>query len=120
MTPAVDTLLTGARALGATVVESLGTIVIVIVASTGADPGEHLSLEQARALGHFTTTRPIREAARAGELPLYGRERSRTTKRGEFMAWLESRRVPSVAGPVDTDIEARVRRLARRRARRAR
>jgi hypothetical protein len=113
----VDTLLAAARALGAMVVESSGATIIVVPATSDLDPQEHPPLERARALGHFKTTRPIKEAARAGELPMYGRERSRTVTRGEFLTWLESRCVPSVAGPVDKDIEARVRRLGRRRAR---
>jgi hypothetical protein len=78
------------------------------------DPDELLTLEEARRLAKFKTTRPIKDAGRRGELPLYGRERSRTVRRGEFLAWLEGRRAPVTAGPDDADMDRRVARLARR------
>jgi hypothetical protein len=78
-----------------------------------ADPSEHLSLEEARSLGRFKTTRPIKDAIRARELVAFGRQRSRTVRRGEFLAWLESHRARPVAGVDDADIERRVARLSK-------
>jgi hypothetical protein len=111
----IEELLALASKAGGTVVRSPLAVVIVLPLDLSTnDPDEHLSLEQARTLGKFRTTRQIREAGRAGALALYGTERTRTVLRGEFVAWLASRRAPPVAGPADVDIERRVRGLARR------
>jgi hypothetical protein len=109
-------LVAQARAVGATVVELAGaTIIVVPSANATQSTDDHLSLEEARALGKFKTTRPIRDAARAGEVRVYGKERTRTVRRGEFLAWLESRcSTRPTAGPDDADLDRRIVRLAAR------
>ena len=115
MSPAMEHLVRLAEAEGATVVRTPAALVLVIPTTAAADPAEHLSLEQARILGKLPTTRPIKEAGRAGLLTLYGTERTRTVKRGAFMAWLKTRRAPVVA--VARDQAARVElRLGKRRS----
>ena len=110
---AMHTLLNAARALGAAILEAPGTTVIVVLHPWPVSGDEHLSLEEARVLGKFKTTRPIRDAGRAGELTLYGKQRSRTVKRAEFIAWHESRRVRPIAGVDDADVGRRVARISR-------
>jgi hypothetical protein len=112
--PSLDALLSAAQSVGGTIVRTPAAVVVVIPTATEADPEQFLSLDEARALGKFKTTRPIKDAGRAGALTLYGTERTRTVKRGEFLAWLESRRAPVATGPDDLDVERRMRRLARR------
>lgn len=114
MSAAVEQLVRMAEAAGATVVRSPAGTIIVLPISQGADPGEHLSLEEARVLGKLASTRQIKEAGHRGELTLYGSERTRTVKRGELVAWLESRRSPAAAVPKGQAgrVEARLRRAA--------
>ena len=113
MTPAVGTLLTAARAVGATVVESPGATVIVIANQTVSDPEELLTLREAARVA-ATSTRVLRVAVRAGHLTAYGKQRDRAVRRSDLEQWVADRRVASVAGPADKDIESRVRRLARK------
>lgn len=79
------------------------------------DPDEHLTLEEARALGKFKTIRPIKDAGRAGHLALFGTQRSRTVKRGDFLRWLEDRRSPITTGEESPELEKRMQRLAKTR-----
>lgn len=83
------------------------------IATSQRDPEELLTLDEARELAKLRTTRPLKEAARRGELPLYGSERMRRVKRAELDAWLVSKRAPVLTGPVDPDLEARMARLAK-------
>lgn len=83
--------------------------------SEDVDPDEHLSLDEAADIAKLKSIRPLRDAARRGELVLHGRQRSRTIKRSDLMVWLESRRAPVERGVEDPDIEARMQRLARAR-----
>lgn len=106
-------LLDAARAAGATVLEGQGATVIVLMRD-GENSGDHLTLEDARALGKFKTTRPLKDAARRGELRIYGKQRTRTVKRGELLQWLESQRVEPGAALDDSDITRRMRAIARR------
>jgi hypothetical protein len=115
VTPALAGIVNAARASGATVLETPGAVVIVLTTAATAAPDDLLSLEEARVLGKLKSTRSIREAGWRGELRLFGSERSRTVRRGDFLQWLESRRTPAVAGPADADVERRMRRIARRR-----
>jgi hypothetical protein len=57
--------------------------------------------------------RTLTAARRAGELPMFGRQRSRTVRRSDLEAWIESRRVAPVAGPDDLDMQRRMARLRR-------
>jgi hypothetical protein len=78
------------------------------------DPDEHVSFDEAVDIAR-TSRRILRDAARRGELTLHGRQRSRTVKRADLVAWLETRRTPVIAGTESRDIEARMARLARAR-----
>ncbi len=108
----LEQMLALAPAAGGTIVRTPAATIIVLPNAASADPDEHLSLDEARSLARLRTSRPLKDAGRRGELPLYGKERSRTVKRSELLAWIERRHVPAVKGPVDSDIEQRVRRLA--------
>ena len=57
--------------------------------------------------------RTLRDARRSGALVMYGTQRSRTVRRSDLAAWIESRRVKPSAGVDDADIERRMKRLAR-------
>lgn len=57
------------------------------------------------------STRVLRDAIRAGDLPAFGRQRDRTVRRDDLERWVESRRVVHEAID-DRDIERRMRRLA--------
>jgi hypothetical protein len=72
--------------------------------------------EAARAAG--TSARVIRDAIRRRDLPAFGRQRDRVIRRADLDRWIESRRVAVVEGPDDPDIERRMARIARARARR--
>jgi hypothetical protein len=74
---------------------------------------DHLSLDEARVLARLRTTRPLREALRRGDLQGFGSQRTRTIRRPDLLAWIESRRMAPVQGIADADIERRVLRLAK-------
>jgi hypothetical protein len=101
---------------GAVVVETAGAVVIVLPRDAGAtDPDEQLpEREAARFAG--VSLRTLRDARRAGDLVMYGGQRSRTVRRGDLAAWIESRRVRPVEGPDDPDLDRRTARMARERA----
>jgi hypothetical protein len=90
-----------------------GAVAILVSPRTSHDTEEHLSLEACRELATLKTLRPIRDAIRAGDLVAFGRQRTRTVKRGDLLAWLEGRRVRPGVGPDDTDIARRVARLSK-------
>jgi hypothetical protein len=78
-----------------------------------APADEHLPKQKAAEIAGVKV-RALDDARRRGELPMYGRQRSRTVRRDELMAWLASRRVERMAVP--DALAARVeRRLAKKR-----
>ncbi|MGD0529016.1 MAG: hypothetical protein ABSE49_28015 [Polyangiaceae bacterium] len=101
-----------AEAAGATIVRSPVATIIVVPVASAVDPGELLPLVDAGRLAG-TSPRALKEAARRGELELFGRERSRVVRRGDVLRWVQERRTPiaSVADPQQARVE---RRLARR------
>lgn len=100
-----------ARGIEPTIVQTPGaTIIVVAAAAPNAD--DLLPLPAAAEIAKCST-RTLREAGRAGELTLYGRQRSRTVRRSDLLAWVESRRVRPVEGPDDSDLERRIARLSR-------
>lgn len=88
-------------------------------AADGATEPDELLLEAEAAKLARVSLRALRDARRAGELPTYGRQRSRTIRRRDLLAWIESRRAPIVRDVVaanDDDMDRRVRRIGRKRA----
>ncbi len=82
------------------------------LATATLDPTEHLAeVDAAKIAG--TSVRVLRDARRAGELVMYGKQRSRTVRRGDLAAWIESRRVKPLEGVEDADMDRRVARLAK-------
>ena len=111
MLTAPTELIEAATAAGATVIRAPGATIIVIPARA-ADGDDLLSLADAAELAKCSV-RALREAGRAGDLTLYGRQRSRACRRSDLLAWLESRRSRPVAGADDADLAARMARLSR-------
>jgi len=64
-----------------------------------------------------TSRRVLNDAIRRGVLTAYGGQRDRAVRRADLDAWIESRRYTArhVIGPVDADIERRIRRMEIRR-----
>jgi hypothetical protein len=99
---------------GATVVELPSGSTIIILPDAARDEGgdELVPLGDAARIA-ATSKRVLVEAIRRGELPAFGRQRDRSVRRADLVAWVESRRLRPVHGADDRDIEARVRRLAK-------
>jgi hypothetical protein len=111
----VDNLVAMARCLpGVTVLESAGATIIVLPGASAADPAELLPLLDGARLAS-TSPRALKDAARRGEIALFGRERSRVVRRGDVLQWVQDRRAPVAAVAQDqaARVEARVSRLAR-------
>jgi hypothetical protein len=105
-----------ASAEGVTIVQTAATAVIIVPVATAATAAsdELLSLEEATAVAKVRSPRVLRDAARAGELVLYGKKGARVVRRAELTAWVESRATRRLALPAeDVDLELRMRRLAR-------
>ena len=81
----------------------------------GAVPGEADALVSIVCAAGMaaTSVRVLREAIRSGELPAYGGQRDRAVRMRDLTVWIESRRV-TLRGPIDRDIERRMRRVAKR------
>ncbi|WP_146652715.1 helix-turn-helix domain-containing protein [Labilithrix luteola] len=79
-----------------------------------ADPEELIREDDAARIAK-RPVRALRDARRAGELKMYGKQRSRTVRRGDLDAWIEASRVKPSAGVDDADIERRMARLQRTR-----
>lgn len=80
------------------------------------DPAELIPIDRAAQIARVSR-RTLRDAARSGEIALFGRQRSRTVRRADLMSWIEGRRAPVVRDDADDrDLE---RRMARLRAARA-
>jgi hypothetical protein len=78
------------------------------------DPATLIPVRKAACIAG-TSARVVREAIRCHDLPAFGRQRDRAVRRADLERWIESRRVPTVQGPDDGDIERRVARIARAR-----
>jgi hypothetical protein len=105
------------RAL-ADVAEALARLARAAADDNSQPSDEHLpEREAARIAG--VSLRTLRDARRRGELVVYGKQRSRTIKRADLSAWVESRLSRPVGGHCDADIERRMRRIARRKGRAA-
>lgn len=105
MTPeALRAIMTPAtlRAL-ADAARSLAALADAALVDATANYGDAMipELEAARLAG--VSVRVLRDARRAGDLRVYGKQRSRTLRRSDLVAWIESRRVPIVADVLDTD-----------------
>lgn len=79
-----------------------------------SDPNEFVTENEASKIAKVSI-RVLRDARRAGHLAMFGSQRSRTIRRADLMAWIESRRAPVIRGVDDADIERRMRRIARAR-----
>lgn len=79
--------------------------------AASADGDEMLALAGAAALAGVSE-RTLRDARRCGDLVMFGGQRSRTIRRADLLAWIESRKAPIVTDVVadDDDIEARIHR----------
>src|SRR5690606_14096059 len=92
----------------ARIAAELADVAARFAADATDDPAELIAVSDAAQIARCST-RALRDAARAGELALYGRQRSRTVRRGDLMAWIESRRAPVVRDDVgDRDLERRM------------
>jgi hypothetical protein len=109
----VDALVAMARAAGATVIEAAGATIVVVARPAEPSTPDALIPIAAAAERAATSTRVIRDAIRAGDLPAFGRQRDRALRRADLDKWIESRRARPIAGPADADLERRMRRLAR-------
>ena len=78
------------------------------------DPDEQLPEHEAARVA-AVSLRKLRDARRAGDLVMYGGQRSRTVRRADLVAWIESRCVRPVEGPDDPDMRARFARHERAR-----
>lgn len=107
-----DTLIAAAERDGATVLRTRGATIIVIPAPV-ADGDDLLSVDDAAEIAKCSL-RMIREAHRTGALALFGKQRSRTVRRADLEAWIESRRVKPTSGADDHDIARRMRQIAGR------
>lgn len=106
-----DEIVDAAAAAGATILRAPGATIIVLAARAPTSD-DLLPLAPAAEIAKCSV-RTLREAGRAGELTLYGRQRSRTVRRSDLLAWVESRKVRPIEGPDDGDLERRMARLAR-------
>lgn len=106
-----DALITAFERDGATVLRTRGATIIVIPAPV-ADGDDLLPIEEAAAIAKCSL-RTLRDAHRAGEVVLFGKQRSRTVRRADLEAWIESRRVKPSRSVDDHDIERRMLRIAR-------
>jgi len=106
-----DTLIAAAERDGATVVRTRGATIIVIPARV-ADGDDLLPIEDAAEIAKCSI-RSLRDAHRAGALIMFGKQRSRTVRRADLEAWIESRRVKPTTGADDDDIARRMRRIER-------
>jgi hypothetical protein len=75
------------------------------------DAAELLALDAAADTAKCSM-RTIRAAIRGGDLPAYGRQRSRAVRRADLDAWITSRRVRPIAGHDDPEMARRMRRIA--------
>jgi hypothetical protein len=102
-----------AKQLGAFVIESRDTIVIVL-----ALPRESAAdLVPLRAAAEIAATSlgVVRAAIRSGDLAAFGKKRDRSVRRGDLSTWIESRAVPVNTGRDDDAIERRMQRIERER-----
>jgi hypothetical protein len=77
------------------------------------DPDDLIPVRDAAAEAQCSV-RALTDARRAGDLAMYGTQRTRTVRRSDLLAWIESRRVRPVAGIDDLDMQRRIRRLEQR------
>jgi hypothetical protein len=105
------------RALAAQA-HALAELLAAAAAEGASDPAIMVSEADAAALASVSV-RVLRAARRAGELTFYGKQRSRTVRRADLLAWIESRRAPVVRDVVvardpsaaDEDLGRRMKRL---------
>ncbi len=85
---------------------------LAVCLAKGEDDSEMLTEGEA-ALEAKVSIRALRDARRSGAVVMYGTQRSRTVRRADLAAWIESRRVRPSAGVDDVDMARRMKRLAR-------
>lgn len=96
-------------AAGATVIRAHGSTIIVL--AHDAPSADELIPVRAAAAEARCSVRALTAARRAGELAMYGTQRTRTVRRSDLAAWIGSRRVRPVAGVDDADMRRRMRNL---------
>lgn len=106
-----DAIIAAAERDGATVLRTPGATIIVIPTPLAAGD-DLLPIDEAAALAQCSV-RTLRAASRTGDLAVFGKQRSRTVRRADLNAWIESRRVKPEIDVDDHDIERRMKRLAR-------
>src|ERR1700735_5257314 len=109
MSAALDALVSAAQSAGATVVRTAAAVVIVVPTTTAVDPDELVPLADGAHLGG-TSPRALKDAARRGEIEIFGRERSRVVRRSDVLRWVQERRAPvaAVTDPQQSRVEARL------------
>jgi len=109
-----DEFLAEARSHGALVLSVPGADIAVWSRTKEAD--DLVLLPEAAELAK-TSVRVVKDAIRSGELSAFGKQRDRTVRRSDVARWVEARRVRPVVGPIDADIQRRMRQIARGRGR---
>jgi hypothetical protein len=106
MTP--EAIIAAATRLGATVLRAPGADVIVI---THDEPAENdlIRIHDCARIAK-TSVRVVKDDIRAGEIAAFGKQRDRSVRYADLMAWIETRRVKPVVGPDDADVEKWMRR----------
>ena len=92
--------------------DALARLARAALAEDGASPAALLPLRVA-AERAGASVRTLRDAIRLGDLPAFGKQRSRVVRAADLATWIESRKVRSTEGADDADMDRRVARLAR-------
>lgn len=107
-------IIAAATAAGGTVLRAAGATIIILL--DGAPAADDLLPKREAAELAQCSVRSLDAGIRTGELAAYGKQRSRSVRRSDLLAWIESRRVRPVAGADDDDIARRMRSIAARRS----
>lgn len=111
---AINAIVSAAAEVGATIVRSHGSTIIVLPARepTGDDL---LTLAEAASLTK-ESIRTLKDARRSSALRMFGGQRSRTVRRADLIAWIETKRAPIVRGVDDEDMRRRMKAIEGARA----
>lgn len=107
------TLLAGKAPTNEEVAQALTTLAAALLAPREAPtPDEHVQIEATMAITGHRTSRALRDAIRRKEIQAFGNQRSRTVRRGDLLAWMESRTTGATHDEIDDDdIARRMKRL---------
>jgi hypothetical protein len=92
----------------------VGCVIILSAPAAASESPADLIPEADAARLAATRIRTVRDARRTGELVAFGGQRDRSYRRGDVLAWAESRRAPVHEAIDDRDIDRRMARLGAR------